>query len=161
MSLSDLASIGSFVSGVAVVVSFLFLTMQLRQNTQSLRRAEGNATQSQISAFRLAIANNRDVAKVWVTGLSDGGELDEIDSARFNTLMSETIWNYFHMWDRDQLGIWEAHEWKRLAPEVGQLLTTRRGANWWANGRLFCPPDYARAVDKTISDQMEISRRLS
>src|SRR5215469_6067960 len=31
MSLSDLASLGSFVSGVAVLLSFVFLALQLRQ----------------------------------------------------------------------------------------------------------------------------------
>lgn len=153
MTLSDLAALGSFISGIAVVISFVFLTIQLRQNTQSLRRSEGNASQAQISAFRLSIANSRDVARVWATGLS-GGELDDIDGARFNVLMSETIWNYFHMWDRDRRGLWEAHNWSRLAPEVGELLTTKRGADWWRNARTYCPPDYALAVDQAIADQL-------
>ena len=37
MSLSDLASLGSFVSGVAVVVSFVFLGLQIRQNNRNQR----------------------------------------------------------------------------------------------------------------------------
>jgi hypothetical protein len=37
MSLSDLASIGSFVSGLAVVVSFVFLGLQIRQSNRNQR----------------------------------------------------------------------------------------------------------------------------
>ena len=37
MSLSDLASIGSFVGGAAVVVSFLFLGLQIRQGNRNQR----------------------------------------------------------------------------------------------------------------------------
>jgi hypothetical protein len=37
MSLSDLASIGSFVSGAAVVVSFVFLALQIRQGNRNQR----------------------------------------------------------------------------------------------------------------------------
>ncbi|MEQ1817618.1 MAG: hypothetical protein ABL871_03325 [Terricaulis sp.] len=37
MSLSDLAAIGSFIGGVAVVVSFGFLVFQLRQSTHNRR----------------------------------------------------------------------------------------------------------------------------
>jgi hypothetical protein len=33
MTLSDLASIGSLVSGVAVAITLIFLTVQIRQNT--------------------------------------------------------------------------------------------------------------------------------
>jgi hypothetical protein len=39
MSLSDLASLGSFVSGVAVVVSFVFLALQIRQANRNQRSA--------------------------------------------------------------------------------------------------------------------------
>jgi hypothetical protein len=37
MSLSDLASIGSFVSGIAVLVSLIYLSLQIRQNTKHSR----------------------------------------------------------------------------------------------------------------------------
>lgn len=37
MSLSDLAAIGSFVSGIAVVFSFLFLALQVRQSNRNQR----------------------------------------------------------------------------------------------------------------------------
>jgi hypothetical protein len=37
MSLSDLASLGSFVSGIAVVLSFVFLAMQIRQSARNQR----------------------------------------------------------------------------------------------------------------------------
>jgi hypothetical protein len=37
MSLSDLASIGSFVSAVAVVVTLAFLTLQMRQTNRNQR----------------------------------------------------------------------------------------------------------------------------
>src|SRR5215472_12830534 len=42
MSLSDLASIGSFVSGIAVLVSLLFLYFQVRQVNQQVIQAERN-----------------------------------------------------------------------------------------------------------------------
>ena len=41
-SLSDLASLGSFISGVAVVVSLVLLFFQLRQLNQQVRQAERN-----------------------------------------------------------------------------------------------------------------------
>jgi hypothetical protein len=42
MSLSDLASVGSFVSGVAVLASLVFLYFQVRQVNQQVRQAEKN-----------------------------------------------------------------------------------------------------------------------
>jgi hypothetical protein len=42
MSLSDLASLGSFVSGFAVLISLIFLYFQLRQVNRQVRQAEIN-----------------------------------------------------------------------------------------------------------------------
>jgi hypothetical protein len=55
MSLSDLASIGSFVSGLAVVVSFAFLGLQIRQNNRNQRSLiqQGRADHSAALMLRL------------------------------------------------------------------------------------------------------------
>jgi hypothetical protein len=42
MSLSDLASLGSFVSGIAVLGSLVFLFFQMRQMTEQVRQSERN-----------------------------------------------------------------------------------------------------------------------
>ena len=42
MSLSDLAALGSFVSGLAVLVSLIFLYFQLRQVNEQVRQTEKN-----------------------------------------------------------------------------------------------------------------------
>lgn len=42
MSLSDLAALGSFVGGVAVLVSLIFLYFQLRQIGAQMAQADNN-----------------------------------------------------------------------------------------------------------------------
>ncbi len=150
MSLSDLASIGTFVSSIAMVISLISLTLQLRQNTAALERAEANATQSQASAFRLAIVNSRDVAKLLVVGSADDGNLDEIDDARFGALLGERIWFLSHVWDREQRGLLAKGVWERVRSLAAEPLTTKRGALWWDRNRGTFPPEFALAVDVAI-----------
>jgi hypothetical protein len=58
MSLSDLAAIGSFVTGVAVVITLMFLTLQLRQSTLgNIGFSNGN------EARRLWLQNHRKAAE--------------------------------------------------------------------------------------------------
>lgn len=56
MSLADLASIGSFVSGVAVLISLVYLSLQIRQNTKHSRALiqQGRAARIADTALRLA-----------------------------------------------------------------------------------------------------------
>src|SRR5262249_41349000 len=63
MSLPDLASLGSFVSGIAVLASLGFLFFQMRQMTEQVRQSEknqraiihqGRIAQSSDQLYRLA-----------------------------------------------------------------------------------------------------------
>src|SRR6185369_7999739 len=56
MTLSDLASIGSLVSGVAVLVSLVYLSLQIRQNARHSKALiqQGRAARIADTALRLA-----------------------------------------------------------------------------------------------------------
>jgi hypothetical protein len=56
MTLADLSSIGSFVSGIAVLISLVYLSLQIRQNTKHSRALiqQGRAARIADTALRLA-----------------------------------------------------------------------------------------------------------
>src|SRR5215472_11229819 len=58
MSLSDLASLGSFVSGAAVLASLVFLFFQMRQMTEQVRQTERNQ-RATINQERIAQYSDR------------------------------------------------------------------------------------------------------
>jgi hypothetical protein len=74
MSLSDLASLGSFVSGVAVTVSLIYLIIQTRQNVRHTRGLVIQGASARTTAIVLA-NQGRDMMTAWIEG--NGGELTE------------------------------------------------------------------------------------
>ena len=56
MTLGDLSSIGSFISGIAVMVSLVYLSLQIRQNTKHSQALiqQGRAARIADTALRLA-----------------------------------------------------------------------------------------------------------
>ena len=71
MSLSDLASLGSFISGVAVLVSLVFLYFQLGQVRLQIGQAEKNQ-QASIRQARITRAVDIHLARVDPTALAEG-----------------------------------------------------------------------------------------
>jgi hypothetical protein len=55
MSLSDLASLGSFVSGFAVLISLIYLSLQVRQTKRNQQIAIRHSRASRIVALQLAL----------------------------------------------------------------------------------------------------------
>ena len=59
MTLTDLASLGSFVSAVAVVISLIYLALQVRQNTRHSQALIQQGRAARISDAALKIAELR------------------------------------------------------------------------------------------------------
>ncbi|HEY5072305.1 MAG TPA: hypothetical protein VII63_09765 [Caulobacteraceae bacterium] len=153
MSLEEMVAVAQIVGGAAVVVSLFYVGLQLRQNTMQLRRAAGDATLTQNSAFRMTIVNSREVAELWTRGLADEEPLDPPDLLRLEALFTERVWIAHHHWDRSRHGLSTRGQWERSTlKNLVRFLATRRGEAWWAGYKATMPPQYAAAVDKGIGE---------
>jgi hypothetical protein len=150
----ELAShISQIVAAIAVVVSLIYVGLQLQQNTAQLRRAENNATETQFQAIRLMITQNHDVAELLTAGLTGGQHLDPADELRLETFLSEFTWATFHIWDRAQQGFLDKDEFTRGgAPNLARMLCTARGGAWWTISKRQFVAGFAREVDKALAD---------
>ena len=152
MTLSDLASLGSLVSSIAVLLTLVFLLIQTRQNTVALSRAEAIAAQTAASPWRMAIVNDKDVARVIKAGYEDG-DLDQIDEIRYQTALNEIIWFSALIWQREQIGLFPPGDWERTGRAMLPLLVARRGAVWWDQNKASFPPGFSEDLDKIIAAQ--------
>ena len=58
MSLQDLANLGEAISGIAVLITLIFLTLQLRRTRLDLSRQNGRELLHRLSEIALKISEN-------------------------------------------------------------------------------------------------------
>jgi hypothetical protein len=150
----ELASyVSQVIASVAVVVTLIYVGVQLQQNTAQLRRAENNATLTQFQAIRLSIVENRDVADLVARAIAGGQQLDPADALRLESLLSEFTWSSFHIWDRARSGLLDEDEFTRgAAPNLARLLCTEQGGAWWRGSRSQFVSGFVADVTKAIAD---------
>src|SRR3954467_1624571 len=100
MSLEQLSSLAQVFGSIGVIVSLIFVGLQIRQNTGALQRNEHNSTMAQWTVIRMAIAKNRDVAELMTAGLHGQRAMDAADQLRLEQILAEQAWASFHIWDR-------------------------------------------------------------
>jgi hypothetical protein len=132
MSIEQLSSLAQIIGSVGVVVSLIFVGLQVRHNTGALQRNEHNSTMAQWTVIRMAIAKNRDIAELMTAGLRGESALDAADQLRLEQMLAEYAWASFHIWDRTQRGVFPkgTFEWT-TGPGLCDLLRTARGGAWW------------------------------
>jgi hypothetical protein len=153
MTLEQWSSLSQLVGSVGVVVSLVFVGLQIRQNTGALQRNEHNSTMAQWTVVRMAIAQHRDIAELMSAGLRGERALDAADQLRLEQMLQEVAWASFHIWDRTQRGVFPAGTFEAsVGALLRELLGTVRGAAWWRGAKhVGFLPQFAADVDGVLS----------
>lgn len=113
--LSDWASIAEIVSGIAVVVTLVFLIASIRANTAALRADTYESNTDDINAFQYEVLRDPDSLRVLQAWQADrGASLDDIDWFRLDMLLGvqlREIDSQYSSYTYGQIG--EA-EWRRF-----------------------------------------------
>ena len=93
MSLSDLASVGSFVSGLAVLISLIYLALQVRQTERNQKISIRHTRVSRIVELQLAQTDPA-VADAWLHGTASPGELTQTELVQFTNLCRALFFHF-------------------------------------------------------------------
>jgi hypothetical protein len=136
MSFEQISYLAQIVASIGVVVSLIFVGLQIRQNTGALQRDEHNSTMAQWTVIRMAIAKNREIAELMTAGLHGERALDAADQLRLEQMLAENLWASFHIWERTQRGIFPKGTFElTTGPHLSGLLKTVRGEAWWRSAK--------------------------
>ena len=153
MSFEQISYLAQIVASVGVIVSLIFVGLQIRQNTGALQRNEHNSTMAQWTVIRMAIAKNRDIAELMTAGLHGERALDAADQLRLEQVLAENLWASFHIWERTQRGIFPKGTFELTAgPHLSGLLKTVRGEAWWRSAKhIGFIPGFVADVDAVLA----------
>jgi hypothetical protein len=136
MSFEQLSYLAQIVASVRVVVSLIFVGLQIKHNTGALQRNEHNSTMAQWTVIRMAIAKNRGIAELMTAGLHGERPLDAADQLRLEQMLAEYAWAAFHIWDRTQRGVFPKGTFEAACgPLLCDVLRTERGGTWWRSAK--------------------------
>jgi hypothetical protein len=158
MSLSDLASLGSFVSGLAVLVSLIFLYFQVRQVKQQVRQAERNqqaAIRQGRAGRSVAIsmgAADSGLADALFKATSGSPDLTALDVYRFGRYCHAVFINHEDAFYQNQDGLLTD---SAFAAVVGTLKTALSRPGFrvqWKQARARYGAEFTEFMDKLVAE---------
>lgn len=165
MNWEALGTAAEVVGAVAVVVSLVYLAVQIRQNT---RQVEEQGRALRFSAlgvlfdnwrnFRSNIIADPATANVWRRGNENPGQLDEDEKVIFELLMVDLMWGFAANWMvgvDDGLGSYLRDD---IADNL--LIYDSPGFRAWWQSSPHCdeyPRDFVLFVEQLLDDSSSVS----
>jgi hypothetical protein len=130
MSLEDLGNIGEFVAAIGVIISLIYLGVQIRQNTRSVRTASYQSWFDSYSNFSNTVLASPELDALVHRGATDPDSLTPEERRHFNGISRRgfRLWEnlYYHRLqgtiDADLYSTWRDNFSRRYAQPTGVKL---------------------------------------
>jgi len=154
MTLDQLASIGEIVSGVAVIISLVYLAIQIRTNTEAERSATYQSIVSDFGALNNTMASTPELSHLFVEAMENYLQLTSDQKARISQLFFQCFRYFENMFYQHKKGYLDEEVWigwKRL------MLTyySRPGfKTWWSHRREVFSEPFANFLETEKPDRL-------
>ena len=150
MSFADLASLGSFVSGIGVLVSLIYLSLQIRQNTRAVRsQIHQHIADSWLSLGVLLADHSRE----FTAALKAGEKVfaDKPDDEKFAFLVCIFVFfkHFENMYLQYQEGLIARENWDAWTSQMFMYWHMPAVQTFWKSRRLTFSPEFRRFIEES------------
>ncbi len=104
MSLSDLAAVGTFVSGLAVLTSLIYLSLQVRQSERNQQISIRHSRVSRTVELHRSLADPA-IAAAWIRGSSNASEITQTELTQYISLCRAFFFHFEDSFYQRQEGL--------------------------------------------------------
>ena len=153
MTLEDLGNLGEFVAGLAVVVSLVYLAIQIRQNTSAVRNSAYHEAIRDQAAGMDQLNSDAGLNRIWYEGLRDFGALSQDEQRRFATYATSVLRRYENLLYQTHHGAIDPHAWVGVAEQLKFAFAQRGMVVWWRRAKNLFSPELVEFVEKDLLDR--------
>ncbi|MEQ8692993.1 MAG: hypothetical protein RIC89_19425 [Pseudomonadales bacterium] len=140
MNWDAIGAIGEVVGALAVVISLVYLALQIRQNSRQveeqirgLQRQAFDAAGADFSALRLHTSSSPQLASVWRRAKQNYLHLDPDEQAQANELFHEYLWAFHNIYSRIESGRSDELLASLVEVNIPFWFENRGVREWWLN----------------------------
>jgi hypothetical protein len=149
-SLQDWASLAEIIGTAAIVLSLIFVGLQMSNNTREMRSAAAhNATQS-LQELYIDISSNPEVAHVFRIGMSDPNALSKDEAFVYRLKSHSAMLTYQNVFFLGTEGALDASLHLTLIKTLGAIVPTP-GFDWyWRQRADYFTPEFRVFVEELL-----------
>ena len=161
MDIFALGALGEILGSLGVFASLIYLSIQVRQQTQQHKKLELETRAATVHASAVALRENRkgvyqdkEFALIYNSGLADPSLLNEVEYLRFRLLMQNVLDGLWDIHSRTALIGVSLEIWKTLGEKaIERMIATPGGRKVWSQMATAYPDAFREAVELTLAKQ--------
>ena len=153
MNWDAIGSIGEIVGAIAVVVSLIYLAVQVRQNTKIVAANTFQAVSSSASYTSMEIAQSPHLSRLVLKLFGENGDLSPEESMQAQLVFRAIFRNYENYFYQYSRGYFEEEVWDGYMRTMSEQLSIPFGQTWWKNHQKAFGSTFVEFVNRELLGQ--------
>ena len=142
--------ISQMVAAVLLVLSVVYLALQVHQNTSAMRLSNFQAVSIGWANVFGALVNNEEVSDIYRRGLFEQGTLNEIEQIRFRSLGMLILRMFHECFEEQHEGGVRQVRWESSQRVAVDIMQTPGMQILWSSRKHWFPDDFQVYMDNLI-----------
>jgi hypothetical protein len=144
--LESLGNLGDFLGGIGVLVTLVYLGIQVRQNTVASRSDSYQDAVTAVSEWSRHVGSDPELCRILNAGMNDYEALGQIDRTQFSFLLSAFFRNLESIHAKYASGQIGGDVWLGWANRVLAMLSTPGVSAWWTLNESAFDPQFRKTL---------------
>ncbi|MFT4769300.1 MAG: hypothetical protein ACI8RN_002444 [Glaciecola sp.] len=151
MKLQDIASLAEIVGGVAVIVSLVFVGVQVNDNTAAIRSAAASDATTTMQSWYIQMGGNRQASDTWFNAMISPEPLPPRDEFQFMMSMHVAILGMQNSYLLTKEGTLDAEFREAVTTAIVGVKQLPGMDRYWRQRRAFFHAEFAEYVDELLT----------
>ena len=159
-NLENIAYLGEIVGAVAVVISLIYLAIQVRQNTKAQRTENFSRALDRVAAMQASLSQDSDTAALFSKGVTDTANLAPNERIRFTWAMYELFGAFEFIYFAAISDEIPDEVWQRWSAGVAFWLGFPGVRTWWDVRPIPFTDSFTEFVEALLKDNPASSESI-
>jgi hypothetical protein len=147
MTIQDFGALGELVAAVAVVITLVYLTIQVRQGNNLVRAQTRQSMMEQTRAELYKLIDEPSILYCF----SKEEALTPDEKAKFTSWLAAAMRQREYEWSQYRNGVIDRATWETYQRLIPHLVGTQRALKWWQKSTQFFEPGFVKSVNELLA----------
>ena len=147
MNWEAISAIGQIVGAVGVIISVIYLALQVRSNARQTRLASMRSMSDAFNQWLQSLAENAEFGDLYYRGMRDFESIQGADLPRFSALMDHLFRIYEDMYYQKLEGHLDPRVWRGFEAPMRDIIAYPGAQAWWRTRSHWFSGEFQQFID--------------
>jgi hypothetical protein len=157
MSLQELAELGAAMSGVGVIASVIYVSIQISNNTRAVRASAFQQVVNSFAAISFDIAKDKTLVDLFLRAGRDFPALDEVERAQYSLMLLSFLRRSENVFFQTEIRMLHSQHWSGIRESIKAIMAPPGAQACWSEMKNRLNPEFRSFIDDIIGPKAPVS----